>query len=52
MRYRYFITKEQQTKVDKENFGADVLERLERITMSTKDENLESIGNGIYLKRI
>lgn len=52
MRFRYFITTEQQAKIDKGNFGTPVLERLRKIVESTKNENFESIGNGIYLKRI
>lgn len=52
MRYRYFITSEQRAKIEKENFGSEVIERLFKILESTKDENLESIGFGLYLKRI
>lgn len=51
MRFRYFITTEQQAKIDKGNFGPQVLEKLKRIIDSTTNENFESIGNGIYLKR-
>lgn len=52
MKFRYFITTEQQAKIDKGNFGAPVLERLKKIVTSTANEGFESIGNGIYLKRI
>lgn len=46
MRFRYFITTEQQAKIDKGNFGTPVIERLRKIVESTKNENFESIGNG------
>lgn len=52
MKYRYLITSEQQTKVDKENFGPIVLAQLQKILDSSQDGILQSIGNGIYKKSV